>query len=85
MKTYTYRIIVEPDERNTFHAYVPALPGCHSWGNSVEDARKQIRDAISAYIRSLLADKEKIPQDNGIEAVEVISLPDTGPKFLSYA
>ncbi|MBI5327377.1 MAG: type II toxin-antitoxin system HicB family antitoxin [Deltaproteobacteria bacterium] len=40
MKTYTYRIIIEPDENKTYHAYVPALPGCHTWGKSIETARK---------------------------------------------
>lgn len=84
MKTYTYRIIIEPDERNTFHAYVPALPGCHSWGNSVADARRRVRDAMSVYIRSLLADREKIPEDNGIEVVEMISLPTSSRASLSY-
>ena len=53
MNSYTYRIIIEPDENNTFHAYVPALPGCHTWGESFEEARENIRDAIDTYIRSL--------------------------------
>jgi len=53
MKIYTYRVIIEPDERNAFHAYVSALPGCHTWGESMEEARKNIRDAIDVYVRSL--------------------------------
>ena len=52
-KFYTYRVIVEPDERNTFHAYVPALPGCHTWGETLKETRENIRDAIDAYVRSL--------------------------------
>ena len=73
MKFHTYRIIIEPDENNTFHAYVPALPGCHSWGESFEKARKNIRDAIDVYIRSLRKDKEKIPEDCGVEIVETLT------------
>lgn len=61
MKLYTYRIIIEPDENNTFHAYVPALVGCHTWGNSLDEARQNIRDAMDAYLRSLRADGEPIP------------------------
>lgn len=68
MKTYTYRIIIEPDEKNTFHGYVPALPGCHTWGNNMEETRKNIRDAIFVYLRSLMADGERIPEDRGVEA-----------------
>lgn len=88
MKSYSYRIIIEPDENNTFHAYVPALAGCHTWGNSVEDARKNIKDAMSAYLRSLTADGEKIPEDKGIEVVEIISLAPASElkrKVFSYA
>ena len=56
MKTYTYRIIIEPDENHTFHGYVPALPGCHTWGKNIEATRANIRDAIDAYLRSLQSD-----------------------------
>jgi antitoxin HicB len=73
MNSYTYRIIIEPDENNTFHAYVPALPGCHTWGESFDEARENIRDAIDVYIRSLSKDREKIPLDRGVEIVETIS------------
>lgn len=75
MKTsnyYTYRVIIEPDENNTFHAFVPALPGCHTWGETIVNARHNVRDAIDVYLRSLIADGEDIPEDLGIETVETI-------------
>jgi predicted RNase H-like HicB family nuclease len=53
--SYTYRIILEADEGG-YHAYVPALPGCHTWGKTIDDARAMARDAIDAYLRSLMAD-----------------------------
>ena len=74
MKSYTYRIIIEPDEKNTFHGYVPALPGCHTWGKTIEIARRNIRDAIDVYIRSLAAEGEVIPEDRGVEVVETITI-----------
>lgn len=72
MKFYSYRIIIEPDEDDTFHAYVPALSGCHTWGESFNETRKNIRDAIDVYLRSLRADGEPIPEDLGVEIVETI-------------
>ncbi len=84
MKNYTYRIIIEPDEGKTFHAYVPALPGCHTWGENFEEARENIRDAIDAYIRSLAKDGENIPLDRGVEIVETISA-SRPRKSLSHA
>lgn len=74
MKIYTYRIIIEPDENNTFHGYVPSLPGCHTWGNTIEETRVNLRDAIDIYLRSLIADGEKIPEERGIEMVETVIL-----------
>lgn len=85
MKSYKYRIIIESDENNTFHSYVPALPGCHTWGETFAEARKNAKYAISAYIKVLIADKEKIPEDNGVEVIEIISFPNMKKKNLSYA
>lgn len=75
MESYTYRIIIEPDEHKTFHAYVPALPGCHTWGVSFTEARHNIRDAIDTYLRSMVADGERVPHDTGVEMFETISTP----------
>lgn len=57
--SYTYRIIVEPDD-NGFHVFVPALPGCHTWGKTINEARTMVRDAIDVYLRSLIADGEPV-------------------------
>ena len=75
MKVYTYRVIIEPDENNTFHAFVPALPGCHTWGETFDEARRNVRDAIDAYLRSLKSDGESIPEDNGVEILETVTAP----------
>ncbi|MBI4099092.1 type II toxin-antitoxin system HicB family antitoxin [Candidatus Parcubacteria bacterium] len=85
MKHYTYRIIIEPDERGTFHGYVPALPGCHTWGTNLEETRRNVRDAIEAYLRSLQADGEKIPKDTGVEMVETVSVKAGKRRTPAYA
>lgn len=72
--SYTYRIILEPDEGG-FHAFVPALPGCHTWGKSISEAREMVRDAIDVYLRSLIADRKPIPEDVGMELFETITVP----------
>lgn len=61
MKSYTFRIVIEPDENNTFHAYVPTLPGCHTWGETITETRKNIREAIDVHVRGMQADGEDIP------------------------
>ena len=73
MQTYTFRVIIEPDEKNTFHGYVPSLVGCHTWGNSIKKTRENLKDAIRTYIASLVADGKPIPQEQGFESFETIS------------
>jgi len=52
------------------------LPRCHTWGDTLEEARANIRDAIDVYLRSLQADNEAIPEDNGLEILETFVTPD---------
>ncbi|MDP4218939.1 MAG: type II toxin-antitoxin system HicB family antitoxin [Bacteroidota bacterium] len=54
MKYYNYTIVIEPDE-DAFHAYVPALKGCHSIGDTPEEAKTNIKEAIELYLESLIA------------------------------
>jgi len=42
---------------------VPALPGCVTYGRTLVEARKMVKDAISGYIESLRKHKEPIPTD----------------------
>lgn len=41
MSEYQFTVVIEPDERG-YHAFVPALPGCHSFGDTVEEAKTNI-------------------------------------------
>ena len=78
MENYTYRIILEPDEGG-YHAYVPALRGCHTWGKTITEARMMVRDAIDVYLRSLIADGQSIPTDSGFEIFETVRAPKWKP------
>ena len=40
-KHYTYRVIIERDD-DRYHAEIPALPGCYSWGYTYEEALTNI-------------------------------------------
>jgi len=49
-----YRVILEPDlEAGGFLVSCPALPGCHSQGETRDEALANIRDAIEGYLASL--------------------------------
>jgi len=67
MKTYTFRAIIEPDEGG-YHGYVPALRGCHTCGDTIEETKKNLREATQCYVESLLLDGEKVPIDESVNA-----------------
>jgi antitoxin HicB len=58
-----YTVIFEPAEEGGYTVTVPALPGCISEGDTIEEARMNIREAIEGYIESLQAHGEPIPED----------------------
>lgn len=69
----TYRIIIEPDKRG-YHGYVPALRGCHTWGKTITEAKKHLREAIALYLESLIAHGEPIPQEVSFESFETVEI-----------
>ncbi|MGC2323596.1 MAG: type II toxin-antitoxin system HicB family antitoxin [Terriglobales bacterium] len=58
-----FNIILRPEPQGGFTAIVPALPGCVTYGRTLAEARKMVKDAISGYIESLRKHKEPIPTD----------------------
>ena len=58
-----YTVIFEPAEEGGYTAVVPALPGCVSEGNSLEETRRNIREAMEGYLETLVAHGGTIPDD----------------------
>lgn len=46
----TFEVLFEEDEDGWIVASVPALPGCHTQGRTLEQARERIGEAIQAYL-----------------------------------
>ena len=67
-----YTIILEADpEEGGYTVTVPALPGCVTQGETVEQCVERAREAIASYLASLMADGEPIPDDVRVAQVEV--------------
>ena len=67
-----YTIVLTKDgEDGGYKASVPALPGCHTWGDTKRDAYKQALEAIEAYLGSLKKEGDPIPQEAGSKIVTV--------------
>ena len=63
-KIYNYTVILEKEEDGGYHAFCPVLKGCHSQGDTFEDAIENITEAIGLYIESLIADNQPIPRED---------------------
>jgi predicted RNase H-like HicB family nuclease len=63
-QTYNYTVLLEREEDGGYHAFCPILKGCHSQGETVEEAIENITEAIELYLESLIADHLPIPQEN---------------------
>ncbi len=61
-----YTIIVHPDETGGYWSEVPALPGCGSQGETVEEAVGMTKDAIEGYLEALRAQGKSIPSDTSV-------------------
>jgi predicted RNase H-like HicB family nuclease len=56
-----YTVIVEAEEEGGFHVWCPALKGCHSQGETQQEALENIQEAIAAYLESIQADGSPPP------------------------
>ncbi len=76
MKTYTFKVVMEPDE-DGWHVCCPALveQGAATWGQTPEEAMKNIQEVVEMVIESLIEDGERIP-DEPHDQVHVSDVPE---------
>ncbi len=74
MKSYSFRTIIEKDGKQ-YHGFVPALSGCHTYGKTIEETKKNLNEAIEGYLISCAKHGDLIPSDNGLQSIETVSIP----------
>ena len=68
MKSFCYRVIFKKEQDIGYTAIVPMLPGCITYGETIEEAISMVKEAIKLYIESLEAHHEPIPnEENTLE------------------
>ncbi len=45
-----YRVVLERDESGAWIATVPAVAGCHSYGRSLVEAKRRVREALALWV-----------------------------------
>ena len=60
-----YKVIYERDESGAWIAHTPSVPGAHSYGRTIEQARERIREALGLRVSNSqdaeLVDDIKLP------------------------
>ena len=75
MKSYIFSVVIEEDSfddgREAFHAYCPALTGCHTWGHTQEEALMNIQEAVELYVDDLIESANPVPVDPDKGAIQL--------------
>jgi antitoxin HicB len=74
LQEYRYSIVLEPDPKEGgYTVIVPALPGCVTEGDTLEEAVEMAKDAIRGYIESLRLAGEPVPAERAApKVIEVL-------------
>jgi len=56
---YEFDVIIMEDESDGYLAFVPALPGCHTQGNTLQELMENVKEAIELYLETLPEEEKK--------------------------
>ena len=54
-KSFSYSVYYEQAPEGGYVAFVPALPGCHTQGETLDETERNVKEAIALYLESLVA------------------------------
>lgn len=64
MKLLSYRVLFRKEPEGGYTVTVPSLPGCVTFGETIDEAITMAKEAIELYIESLEAHGEEIPTED---------------------
>ena len=67
-----YAVVIEKGERN-YSAYVPDLPGCVSIGDTPEQVKAEIREAIEFHLEGMREDGRMVCRSQSRQARRTMS------------
>lgn len=84
IKSSQYEAIFMPQSEGGFTVEVPDLPGCISEGDTLEEAKANIQEAIEVFIETLQERKVSVPKPSE-DRYFVLGIPTKKPKAKVYA
>jgi len=75
VKFYSFAVVIEKEaDDEGYYAWSPSLPGCFSNGRTIEDAKRNMREAVTQHVTALLAHGEPVPQNERLVHVEELAI-----------
>ncbi len=74
-KVLTYTAIFEKAPEGGYIAYVPALQGCMTQGETFEEAKANVQDAIAGYVEVLKEDGDEVPIESEEHIAATVRVP----------
>jgi predicted RNase H-like HicB family nuclease len=56
---YEFDTIIIEDENGGYVAFVPALPGCHTQGDTLQELMENVKEAVELYLETLSEEEKK--------------------------
>jgi len=66
-----FKVLIEKDEDGYYVATVPSLPGCISQGNTEEEARENVKEAIELHLSALAEEGIPIIENSNVKLTTV--------------
>lgn len=66
-----FNVVIEKDSEGGYVVSCPAIKGCHSQGETVEEALKNIKEAITGCLQTLNERAKKVARRRGPSRVTV--------------
>ena len=78
-----YLVVIEKAKGN-YSSYSPDVLGCISAGDSIEETRQNMKDALQAHIQGMVEDGEGIPQSKGFQSYQKAQENSEGENYLCH-
>jgi predicted RNase H-like HicB family nuclease len=59
----SFSVVYEEDPDGGYVAYIPSLPGCHTQGETLEEAERNLKEAAALYLEDVLAEGGALPRE----------------------
>lgn len=74
MRYFSFEIVIEKEpEDEGYFAYSPTIPGCFSNGKTIEETKRNMREAITLHLEALRSRGRAIPQNDRLVHVEELT------------